>query len=562
MRKKILSLVLALALMMSIVSVGVVSAGAADEPTDTRIYFRLPEELWGIEAGLSTTSVFCHPWAIANHDDFESPSFASKSEKCTYDETTGLYYYDLASSKMGLTMKDDADYGVIFCAKSGSTTIQTYDLTMGKPCYGDTVYVTGKMYENPTDSQKVAYGAFWEDPDNASVYGPHAGITSMGVIGGEYFGPHEDKSLAVANFIKDYSANAKENTCTDLCNQLGITPYSVYTTYETKYGADAAEGTVPSLEVVAGLLKLSYPPEQPTEPPTTEPEPTTVPSEPTAKYTVAGDAGLTGAEWDPSSNEMTKTSVTFEEKEYDYAITFADVAAGSYGFKVTNGTWDEAWGVGENNYTFTLSDACDVSIYFNSESKEIAVQADFLQDFELEYITAVGNGDGTWLNGANWDLTDETNIMTETSEGSGIWTITYTDVEAFDNYQVKFACNGSWQPVNWTSDGVLDGQENPSNVVPFDHATVVLTIDVNGFDFKTKTGTVKTSFDVYNADGIQLGDANGDGKIDVQDATDIQLFLVLEDVDILSEVADINCDGVIDIMDVTEIQLKVASMNR
>lgn len=41
-------------------------------------------------------------------------------------------------------------------------------------------------------------------------------------------------------------------------------------------------------------------------------------------------------------------------------------------------------------------------------------------------ITAAGNGDGNWLNGANWDPDDASNHMKETSSGSGVYEITYT----------------------------------------------------------------------------------------------------------------------------------------
>ena len=288
--------------------------------------------------------------------------------------------------------------------------------------------------------------------------------------------------------------------------------------------------------------------------PTTE-APTTAPV--LKKYTVAGDAGLTGVMWDPASNEMTEGSYEFDGNTYDFAITFEDVPAGAYGFKVTNGTWDEAYPAG--NFTFSTGDTGYVKVYFNSETKEIAVDPQYPKTWELESIIAVGNGDGTWLNGANWDLTDTSNLLTEVEPG--IWEITYEDIEAYDGYEVKFACNQSWQPYNWTIDGVLDGQTNTPIAVPFDNATVTLRIDVNSFDFATGAGSVQTAVIIKNSKGHVLGDVDGDGEATIKDASAIQMYLakLAEDGDTFdAQVADFNADGKVNIFDVAAIQMSLA----
>ncbi len=206
-------------------------------------------------------------------------------------------------------------------------------------------------------------------------------------------------------------------------------------------------------------------------------------------YTVAGDF-LTPA-WDPSANEMTQGTYEFDGAAYDYAITAEIAAAGTYNFKVTNGTWDVAYPA--NNFSFTTTDAGEVTIYFDSATQAIAVGGEIIDnsEFVVEVITAVGNGDGTWLNGANWDLNASANDLTEIEPG--VWQIVYENIEDYDMYQVKFAVNHSWT-YNWTSDGVFDGQTNPNNVVEVNGSTVTLTIDINGFDFATKEGAVVTSF--------------------------------------------------------------------
>ena len=57
------------------------------------------------------------------------------------------------------------------------------------------------------------------------------------------------------------------------------------------------------------------------------------------EYFVAGSAGLCGVEWNPSAAENKLTKV-----DDIYTITYTNILAGSYEFKVTNGTWDLAWG--------------------------------------------------------------------------------------------------------------------------------------------------------------------------------------------------------------------------
>ena len=148
------------------------------------------------------------------------------------------------------------------------------------------------------------------------------------------------------------------------------------------------------------------------------------------KYVVAGDAGLTGESWNPSSeaNEMAEDNGV-------YTITFEDVAAGTYGFKVVkNGSWTSSW-PGEN-YTLVLEDTADVTITFNLADNSIDVQqvsgGVVVPD---TYVVAGVAG----LCGSEWNATDENNKMT--NEG-GLYTKTYQNVAAGD-YELKVVKNGS-----------------------------------------------------------------------------------------------------------------------
>lgn len=285
MKKRVISLVLTLALLLSVATVGVMSVSAADQnaaesSVDKVIYFTIPDfwiENLGVVPGGSSTKVFCHVFQIGTADpDYKEYTWQTKGEECTYDATTGRYVYDFGVQmlnkgrvKNALELKDNADYGVIFSAKNtaNASQAQTYDLTMGSDCYGDEVYVENKIYQNIVDSSQQAYASYWKGSTNAKKYGPHAGITSLGVLQGEKYAPREDKVLAVANFIKDYSANIPTNedpqVCVTLCNSVDVEPYDVYVKYSTTYAAEIEAGSIPDLVTVAGYLGLSYPPHPP-----------------------------------------------------------------------------------------------------------------------------------------------------------------------------------------------------------------------------------------------------------------------------------------------------------
>jgi hypothetical protein len=238
------------------------------------------------------------------------------------------------------------------------------------------------------------------------------------------------------------------------------------------------------------------------EPTTVEPttvEPTTVaPTEPTDvtyKYYIAGTENLFVTNWDGTgaSNEMTLG----EDGIYSLVITAEDAPLDAQ-FKVVkigdDGTTE--WiGPAIGNYAFTVTDVCDVTITYNPVTGEVTYSGDYVNEtiLNIDNIYAVGNGDGNWLNDAAWDPAADENKMTEVSYG--VYTITYTDIDADDNYQVKFAANGTWAD-SWggvyTESGVAaEAVYNGENIiveVPEDGSTVTLTLDLSTFDYASKTG--------------------------------------------------------------------------
>ncbi|WP_417142048.1 dockerin type I domain-containing protein, partial [Ruminococcus sp.] len=65
---------------------------------------------------------------------------------------------------------------------------------------------------------------------------------------------------------------------------------------------------------------------------------------------------------------------------------------------------------------------------------------------------------------------------------------------------------------------------------------------------------------LYSDDNVMLGDVTGDGQIDVNDVTAIQLYIAQKQsfTDKQKEAADVNKDGIISVLDVTRVQQYIA----
>ena len=236
-----------------------------------------------------------------------------------------------------------------------------------------------------------------------------------------------------------------------------------------------------------------------TEPAVTEPDETQ--PAPAGDYFVAGVAALCGSEWscDDAANRLTWNGGTglFEK-------VYPNVAVGSYQFKVTDGTWNNAWGKDGQNYTFEVSAVCDVTVTFDPGSKAVNAEGTHVgavTGLEIASITAVGAGKGSFLNGKSWDVAAAVNHMT--ANGS-VYTITYANVAA-GTYEVKFAANDSWND-NWGSSGsaysggsaeaVYNGQNIKFTVK--EASDITLKLDLSGFRYSTRSGA-KYSIDMVPA---------------------------------------------------------------
>ncbi len=287
-------------------------------------------------------------------------------------------------------------------------------------------------------------------------------------------------------------------------------------------------------------------------------------------YLIAGDqTDIFGTSWDANNADNTMT------KNEDGTYTKAYIVEKSYlavQLKVVkNG---EEW-IGDesgNNKAFSLSGPGTFTVKFTPETQTIEILGDIVGAVvfpENPEIYAVGNGEGTWLNGINWDPAAAVNKMTEVEED--VWEIKYENVpDGFDR-QVKFAVNGAWtfnfgapkeDVPAFESGKEFDAAWDGGNITfdTEDNCNITVRLDLRNFDFISKQGA-KYTITIENPS--VLGDVDGDGKLTIDDATLIQRYLAhLNDFDNEQlELADFDGDGVVTIIDVTMIQRYLAKLN-
>ena len=299
-----------------------------------------------------------------------------------------------------------------------------------------------------------------------------------------------DVNLTVDNLTLSL-ANAEG--VTDEAQEEGLVRDGVLAETSTKYSVET--------EIQAGKVTPVVP---------TTAEPTTAPAPAGSTYVVAGSEELCGVLWKGSPEEAPENVMT-DNGDGTYTKVFTNVQiADSLQIKVVENTADggQNWigdNGGDNNITFNVLAACDVTVTYDSNTRKITVSGDGVQivsDIEIKSMHAVGNGDPddeSWLNGVAWDPT--ANEMEQVADK--VYEITYHNVPEFDNYQVKFAANGKWAD-SWGSaeegftpesgvafDAVYNGQNLTVNV-PYEFADVTLRIDLSNFDYATKLGAVAT----------------------------------------------------------------------
>ena len=208
-------------------------------------------------------------------------------------------------------------------------------------------------------------------------------------------------------------------------------------------------------------------------------------------YIVAGSEELCGTVWDGTdlNNKMT------DNGDGTYSKTFTNVAVkNGYQFKVVKNSEEWYGDEADNNITFNVTTACDVTITFNATTFKSTVTGTGVQAyvFNVEKVVAVGNGVGAWLNGANWEVNADANKMTQVADK--VYEIAFDNVPVDEGYMVKFVTNGSWAD-NFGGFFEASGKESDamynSGNITFNlekAGTVTLRLDLSKFDYATRTG--------------------------------------------------------------------------
>ena len=89
-------------------------------------------------------------------------------------------------------------------------------------------------------------------------------------------------------------------------------------------------------------------------------------------YILAGSEALCGTNWDPSN---TANQLFDNDGDGVYTISYNNVPAYTYEFKVTDGTWNNSWGKdgGSDNYVLMLDADSNVTVNFDAATKLITV---------------------------------------------------------------------------------------------------------------------------------------------------------------------------------------------
>ena len=257
MTKKIMSMILSIAMVLSVAVVGISGTYAAEVSDKTsevgagnNIYFNVKKSGWS-----NVKTVYCHIWRADGTGDW--PDWQTKKEKCKYDSSTGIATYDLSKTGHNIKKSDGKLYCVIFSANTG---MQTYNAIMSGKCIGDTLYCTGNLLENPEDSEKRANEAVWAKTKDC---GPEKKITSSGnVIGTTLSEGDTDASMLACFLVAYYDWPEKMDKVPALVKELNLSTSDVMKAVNKKLdngGYDNAENIRASVKAVLDKIEASTP---------------------------------------------------------------------------------------------------------------------------------------------------------------------------------------------------------------------------------------------------------------------------------------------------------------
>ena len=210
-----------------------------------------------------------------------------------------------------------------------------------------------------------------------------------------------------------------------------------------------------------------------------ETEPTTASP---IQYSVAGESALCGSNWNPDDiNNM----MLDEDNDGVYSITYKNVAAGTYQFKVTDGSWNKSWGKpnSTDNYVLTLEATAEtVEICFDTATEliEVVIDGEDPTEPSTEPSTEPEPGVATYYvigSFNDWALKDQAYAMKD-EDGDGIYSLTFAVKAGEVALKVN---NGTWDDgCSWGDNGNnITGKASADCdiTVTFDPATGVVTVE-------------------------------------------------------------------------------------
>lgn len=228
--------------------------------------------------------------------------------------------------------------------------------------------------------------------------------------------------------------------------------------------------------------------------------------------------------WDRTA--MKKLEFNEEAQAYIYEIAPTDLYFFAFATKQmteeeanADPDWSEfakyryAIATGDNYATLnqeTQLQNCDGTIVLNPGTYKVSVTKDWKMTitgkesggFEYTSVYAVGNGEDNWMNGETWNPGAAANIMTKVADD--VWEITFHDVTASNDRQMKFAIDGTWT-TNFGGDFLGFGVEtdaiyNAQNIqfsTPLEKQDITVRLDLSAYNPYTTTGAKFTIFEAH-----------------------------------------------------------------
>ncbi len=135
-------------------------------------------------------------------------------------------------------------------------------------------------------------------------------------------------------------------------------------------------------------------------------------------WTIAGNLPVLDEEWEPS---LESSRLTHESEDL-YSISFENVPTGEYEFLITDGSFDNTFGLGDDNFYLRVMQSCDITIefdltQFNKGGNGIDVYGDYVTTEPIAPGYYVTGDEGLCIR--NWSNTaDPDNYMYKGADGS------------------------------------------------------------------------------------------------------------------------------------------------